>query len=385
LALRIGKSVVLEDHAHQVIDIASDSADTEMLLNAWDVHARRVDHDNGSSSECVTGTVLLHGQPAATLHVLSRDGPTEEYDQLIARRAATAISLALLEGGGTSGHGSPSGHVIADILTGRYVSAEVFLRRAELAGTDLNARRLVAAVLDVADNGARQEPVLARRRTLERMRGELERAAKYLGGVAVVAPTLSSIYAVLGLPHTGQLRAFITGVAERLTEPADASGESPRRLRLGVSDVIDDASELRRAFGQAEEAVKLGSGVPVSISHFSDLGISRMLLRLADGPELADFVEAQLGPVLSHDARAASPLLPFLREYVDSGSKSHTARARRVSRRSLYDRLDRIASLLGRQLEDPDVRASLILALRGLDMLQARSLVKRSHQDKVSK
>jgi purine catabolism regulator len=97
------------------------------------------------------------------------------------------------------------------------------------------------------------------------------------------------------------------------------------------------------------------------------------LLRLAEGPSLAQFVESELGPLMDRDLTTAVPLLPTLTSYLDnSGNKVVTARALNIGRRSLYYRLDRIGLLLGRDLDDTDVRLRLSLALRGLTLLRAR-------------
>ncbi|MCW2556582.1 MAG: hypothetical protein JWP55_546, partial [Mycobacterium sp.] len=41
-----------------------------------------------------------------------------------------------------------------------------------------------------------------------------------------------------------------------------------------------------------------------------------------------------------------------------------------IQRRTLYYRLERIESLLGRSMDDPDNRQALVFAVRGHDLLQ---------------
>ena len=95
------------------------------------------------------------------------------------------------------------------------------------------------------------------------------------------------------------------------------------------------------------------------------------MLRLRDGNDLAHFVEMELGCLLEHDAVRAVPLIQTLRAYLEAGgNKSTAAKALHVERKSLYHRLDRIRSLLGRDIDDPEVSARLFVALRGLDLLQ---------------
>jgi purine catabolism regulator len=138
---------------------------------------------------------------------------------------------------------------------------------------------------------------------------------------------------------------------------------------------------LPRAFEEAREAVRYGVtiGRGSGVFRYGDLGLHQLLLRLASGPDLARFVESELGRLLEHDARSSAPLLPTLRAYLDhGGSKTACAKALRIERRSIYHRLERIRKLLRDDLDDPEVRARLTVALRGLDLLRRQSHIPRN-------
>src|SRR6185436_7924003 len=96
-----------------------------------------------------------------------------------------------------------------------------------------------------------------------------------------------------------------------------------------------------------------------------------LLASLAGGPELSRYIEDELGVLLKHDASGTNPLLPTLRTYLScDGNKSQAAQTLYVQRRTLYYRLGRIETLLGRSLDDPHTRQALIFAVRGHDLLQ---------------
>jgi purine catabolism regulator len=147
---------------------------------------------------------------------------------------------------------------------------------------------------------------------------------------------------------------------------------------IGVSAEASPKT-LRRAFDQAAEAADYASGRAVggsSVVHFADLGLQHLLLRLNEGPELARFVEEELGTLLEYDARHRTLLVLTLRAYLDCGCrKSRAARALSIQRRSLYHRLDRIEAILAVDLEDEEASLRLRLALRGLELLRLRSPV----------
>jgi purine catabolism regulator len=168
--------------------------------------------------------------------------------------------------------------------------------------------------------------------------------------------------AIMGLSRTSSEKQ----VVERLTA---------LDVRAGVSRPVS-ANQLRTAIEQARSAASVAAARPVKAVHrFDGLGVLRLLASLAGGPELARYIEDELGPLLKHDADASSPLLPTLRAYLScDGNKSQAAQLVFVQRRTLYYRLERIEDLLGRSLDDPDTRQALIFAVRGHDLLQRKNL-----------
>jgi len=84
-------------------------------------------------------------------------------------------------------------------------------------------------------------------------------------------------------------------------------------------------------------------------------------------------VNDELGALLTHDANETNELLPTLRTYLAcDANKSKAADELRVQRRTLYYRLERLNSLLGKSLEDPEVRQSLGVAFRALEFLASQ-------------
>ena len=103
-----------------------------------------------------------------------------------------------------------------------------------------------------------------------------------------------------------------------------------------------------------------------------------MLASLSDGPELANFVEAELGPLLDHDAKHRSPLLPTLRALLAHDSnRAAAARELHVERRSLYYRIQRIEQVLGQSLDEHTVKLGLSVALRALSLIEDRPTARR--------
>jgi purine catabolism regulator len=198
---------------------------------------------------------------------------------------------------------------------------------------------------------------------------------------AVAAAGLNGLSAIVG----DRVLAVVGSEAKKRDASAvdKAADQACRQVadRLGVDVVIglsNDAAydSLKRAMEEASEAAAFGirTGSGASVHHFGELGVHHLLVRLSEGPELARFVESELGPLLEHDAgKGGSPLIPTLRAYLAAGGrKAQTARDLHVERRSLYYRLERIERLLKKNLEDQETRVRLEIAVRSLDLLRER-------------
>jgi purine catabolism regulator len=387
LASIVRNPVILEDAAHQLVGFSERSTSLEDLLRSWADHSR-VGHPADAEVRGVTDvpdgdpacswiSVRLRDEEWGRIHLLELESPIDEIDRLALDRAAAAIGLSLLSDREEVRLADKArASFISDIWRGRWVSAHEVVARARSLGAEFRSASMVAFVVEVSESG---EPPLSasdpseRRRTREAIlaaiRDALERSP-LTGLTAVVGDRLVGIVgSSSGHGSQGALDDVGGDVLERI------SRELP-----GVTAVIGVSREatsetLRKALTQASEAAAYGVRLAgPAIHHFDDLGLHQLLMRLSDGPELPEFVETELGPLLEREAGRQTHLLQTLRAYLESGGhKAGAARALHLERRSLYYRLERIERLLGKRLDEPATRLRLEVALQGLDLLQQRS------------
>jgi purine catabolism regulator len=124
------------------------------------------------------------------------------------------------------------------------------------------------------------------------------------------------------------------------------------------------AASAGRSLRAAGEALLLGerggSGERPLLAE--ELVVERLLAAVDDHRQLADLVEEQLGALLR--TPRAETLVQTLEAYLDSGgSKAATARVLHLRRQSVHQRLTRIGTLLGHDLDDPRRQTALRLAL----------------------
>jgi purine catabolism regulator len=129
---------------------------------------------------------------------------------------------------------------------------------------------------------------------------------------------------------------------------------------------------VRRSASEAHDAARLGRTVlgPCHIARPSDLGVYRLLLALRLSGDLEPFVKRTLEPLL-RDERHSDTLVETLEAFfAQNGNSTRAADTLHLHRNSLLYRLHQARELLGQDLDDPELRLSLQLAIKGLRVLR---------------
>lgn len=370
LAEEVDGPVILEDSSRRVVAYSAGDETADAEVSGWDRHSRLVHQAASTSSpsdqapvglqraevataegrQCTRRAIVIHGERWGWLHVLHGPDPLRREDEHAVDRTADAIAISVLSAREIGARAVRRENALINRLLLGDLSGDAFITRALRLGKDLRNRPLLAVWTAQAST--------------------TEETAQSLLATSCEAAKLEAITADIG-EHALAIVGLAGRDAERrLLERLDRTGP-----RAGVSRVCGPA-ELSNAVRQARSAASVAGSTPAAgssagVTRFDELGVLRLLVALSQGPELANYVEDELGPVLQHDASSPHPLLPTLRAYLDcDANKSRTAERLFVQRRTLYYRLERLDALLRRSIEDADVRQNLSFALRGLDLLR---------------
>ncbi len=384
----IGRNpVVLEDAAHQLIEFAVHGTGFGDVLTTWGAHSRNGHEDERrgivlreeGDTPCLWVPIWLRDELWGRLHLLEMDTLLDEIDRLALDRAAAAIGMSLLsERDASSMTDRAGGALLSDILRGRYSSAEEVLRRAQGLGADLQHCVLFALVVEPRVSAERRasrglsegDRQRVTTQIVKQTRGTITGA----GLAGLVAPEGDRAIAIVGMPSKVNSRTAMDDLGDKICAQV-AESIDQLSVVVGVSDEAEVTS-LGRALESAGEAASYGARTTAgaNVVHFRDLGVQHLLALLSEGPELARFVESELSPLLKHDAKSRTPLLPTLRVILENGGrKQPSARALHIERRTIYHRIDRIEQLLARDLDDHETRVKLEVALSGLSLLQVRT------------
>jgi purine catabolism regulator len=319
LAREIHGWAVLLDEAGTVLHVAGEGAD-----NGADLLQREL------------GRLRAPGSPTS----LALSGP---YEHVIAQPLGDQRHIRGFFAVGTERPFSPVGHTVVNTANS-LLALSLEQGRDQLAAV----RRIRSAVLRLLLAGDRP----AAEETLEAVGGRLPagplvvlacetRDAERLQDLlpAFTAPWGSAVV-VLG----------VAGDADGLIETAAECG------RVGVSGPVE-LHELATGLDQAQRA--LVSAAPVM--RFSDLA-GQGLLSLVDPGVLSGFATSLLAPLRGYGSRA--DLVESLRAYLAyNGHWDAAAQRLGIHRHTLRYRMRRVGELLGRDLDDPAVRAELWIAL----------------------
>ncbi|MGW3099179.1 PucR family transcriptional regulator [Streptomyces sp. NPDC001102] len=200
----------------------------------------------------------------------------------------------------------------------------------------------------------------------------VDRAVRLLGGAGVLRAAFpGDVLALLALP------AKVAGDPVRAVQDAFRVAAEPG-LTVAVGHAVDTGGGWLRwsdTLRAARTTLELALTVPAAEPSRSDgplvtsaraLALERELTRGGvdtNRDRLARLVEHTLGPLLAWEAAHPSDLVRTLEVHLRNGcSPTRTAALLHIGRQSLYQRLERIESLLGLEIDDPDLLGELLAA-----------------------
>lgn len=150
---------------------------------------------------------------------------------------------------------------------------------------------------------------------------------------------------------------FVNHVQERIPQA---------ELTIGIARPATRPSEWQRSQQQATESWRLGrSWKGAAVTYFGDLEFYQLLTLLRNNMESDRFFRRTLGRLLAHDESHNAELVQTLEGFFSChGNASRTADRLHIHRNTLTYRLERIAEITQLDLDDPDARFSLQLALK---------------------
>ncbi|MCL4394254.1 MAG: helix-turn-helix domain-containing protein, partial [Chloroflexi bacterium] len=167
-------------------------------------------------------------------------------------------------------------------------------------------------------------------------------------------------------------------------ESARSTAESIRRqataefatdpIAIGIGRPVDSLIGLRAIVREARQALSMARRLAEpNPMYFGELNVYRLLFQLEYSAELGTFCEEIIGKLIAYDRAQGTELVETLSGYfAHKGNLSQTAEALFVHRNTLLYRMERIREISGLDLDNPETRLSIQLALRAHRLITAR-------------
>jgi len=261
------------------------------------------------------------------------------------------------------------GDLVEEVLAGGLEAdeAERIARQAERLGHRLPQRAWVV-VLEADDD--KTEAALGARGQQDRLDGALNGLVRSrLPGALTLVRSASAVFLVPDdlapdLAAVEKLAAQVLAAAAPVMKPGSGS--------VGIGNLANGVGELARSHVEARQALRLTrrAGGRGRIASYRSLGAFRLLLEVQSPDALRRFVDELLGPLLEYAQSRDTPLLETL-EALSAARWVRRAAARQlgIHINSMTYRVERIQALTGLQLDDPETRVAISIALRARGML----------------
>jgi PucR family transcriptional regulator, purine catabolism regulatory protein len=153
-------------------------------------------------------------------------------------------------------------------------------------------------------------------------------------------------------------------LAEDITEEIQRQ-YSNHKVALGLGQPAREIGQWRNSYRDAVQALELATRLQTDIPlYIGDLGVYQLILSLSDRDKLMEFMQNTLGPLIDYDMKQHADLVKTLESFFAChGNLSQTAERLIVHRNTLLYRMNRINEIAEIDLNRPETRLALHLAL----------------------
>ncbi|MDD5824225.1 MAG: helix-turn-helix domain-containing protein [Firmicutes bacterium] len=180
----------------------------------------------------------------------------------------------------------------------------------------------------------------------------------------------SSFEDALAFEHAGEVIMLLQ--ADKKTGLTDKQKDKLLELfefidcRAGMSLPFNNLLEVKNYYYQAYSALKNGilMKVDASIYNYDDYIVTELLLNSANGKPAHIFFSSGLTALVEYDRNSQVSYIDTLKIYLDNGmAVTKTAQDLFIHRSTLLDRLAHINRYIGEELEDPEKRLAIRIAI----------------------
>jgi purine catabolism regulator len=310
--------------------------------------------------------IVIEGKIGGYLSILGKADDLDGLDNLAAERGALVCAVELAKQRAVeAAEQQLRGDFLDVLLTTGNTERRAVARQAAEIGYELNREHAVV-LFGITGNTSRTWGLVA---------SEFRARLLNTGVQLFLCSYEQDLVALCGAEDANLLKNLEQHV--RVTHDLVLQADPNAHIPVGLGRPGTGLVGLRTSFAQALEALTLARDIfgGDRILPVGALGLYHLLCRLQDSDEMVQFYEQTLAPLVAYDTDHNSQLVHTLEAFfAHHGNVSQTAESLFLHRNSLLYRLERIGEISGLDLDDPDNRFSLQLALKLYPLLLSRSM-----------
>jgi purine catabolism regulator len=318
----------------------------------------------------ITAPISIRHEIAGYLSLISKNSNFDYLDRIILGQVVPVLALEFArEKERSEVESRYQAEAFMDVLQGSYQQPEEMLARARILGYDLTLPEIVV-IFEILSSEPQHPVGSPHAQWSKRVRDELLLAWP----TAWILTENRRVTALLPLntdkEHDSDDENVMLARLERAhsrLQQINMGNVSLPSYSGGIGRIARNLQTIPQSYREAQQALEIGQrlfGV-TRLYSFARLGVYRLLFHLNDNNDLEAFYQETLGPILNADTRGEGTLIDTLEGFFRcNGNLSEAARTMHLHRNSLLYRLGRIEEILGRSLEDSELRLSLQIALK---------------------
>lgn len=307
-----------------------------------------------------TTVLKVEKRIAGYLSLVDTQQPLNDFERLVLVYGADVCAIELAKSRAiASAVEQARGDWVQMWLSGSPADDDLLTARAQQSGFNPDCAYVVTVYRPATNSGGN----LPLESLISLVRDEMTRR-HINGAVGQYIDVIVALYPLESAAQLGRTRRLVDEIREQL------AGRTPSGLvGAGISRPLLGLSELRQAYREAKDALGIGAelGDREKTTFYGDLKLFQLLLVLKERnlDHLKRFHIETLGALVEQDERKQSELIHTLNGFFEAnGNVAKAAENLQVHRNTLVYRLDRIKELTDMDLDDPDDRLILHLALK---------------------
>jgi len=198
----------------------------------------------------------------------------------------------------------------------------------------------------------------------------IEEIMNYLNLKGVVSTKANGIQILLSFSEEihilDRIKEFNIKIVESITNKFNNLD-----IKIGVGRVYKDLDNVDKSFQDAIRTVRIGKAITSNeIVTFDELGIFKILSQDSLTDELEDFYNTTLKPLVDYDKKKSTELVKTLDSYFkNNGNLTRISEQMFAHYNTILYRIGRIIEITGMELENPNHRLNLEIAIKIKELL----------------